>query len=126
MRLSDAGLLLAALFWTSATTAARTAADQPGLHEGETLRIDGEQREFSYYVPNGARGKTLPMVVYFHGHGDNMRHMLGKGRMPAPSAKWMETAEREKFLVFYPLGLKGGSNKTGWNDCRLNGHSLER
>jgi len=93
-------------------------AAQAGLHRDAKLEIGGEKREFSYYVPRHAQGKPLPMVIYFHGHGDSGRHLVGKGIAPSVSAVWMETAEREKFLVFYPLGLKGKDRKTGWNDCR--------
>lgn len=82
------------------------------------MNVEGRLREFSFFVPGGTQNNALPVVIYFHGHGDSMRHILGKGAFPSPSAFWMEVAEREQFLVFYPLGLKGDDGKTGWNDCR--------
>ena len=88
--------------------------------QSSTTTVDGIKREFSYYVPGKAESARLPIVIYLHGHGDSMRHMLGKGRVSAASSKWMDVAEREGFLVFYPLGLQpeGRKSKTGWNDCR--------
>ena len=90
-----------------------------GVHS-ETIAVDGNKREFSFYVPGKSAGKRLPVVIYLHGHGDSMRHMLGRGLMKSASSEWMDVAERESFLVFYPLGLKGEGRraKTGWNDCR--------
>ncbi len=97
-----------------------TAAAQMGRVRRDTLVVNGTTREFSYYVPSGAQGAALPVVVYLHGHGDNMRHILGRGLIASASSKWMDVAERERFLVFYPLGLNGEGRraKTGWNDCR--------
>ncbi len=83
--------------------------------------MGGDEREFSYYVPESRRVGRMPVVIYLHGHGDNMRHMTGKGLVSSPSSVWMEVAEAESFLVLYPLGAKGPGRrgKTGWNDCRL-------
>jgi len=91
----------------------------PGIHRS-TLRIDGQDREFSVYVPESAASGERPVVIYLHGHGDNMRHILGKGLISSASSIWMKVAEEEDFLVVYPLGLKGKGwrGKTGWNDCR--------
>ena len=91
-----------------------------GLVQGESMTVGTLTRDFSYYVPSTKSGKSLPIVIYLHGHGDNMRHILGKGRKYSASAEWMVVAEREGFLVFYPLGMKGPGRrgKTGWNDCR--------
>lgn len=91
---------------------------RPGLHESETMVIDGLTREFSYYVPSIGTSAPLPVVFYFHGHGDSMTHMLGQGAVEAPSSEWLEVAEEEGYLMFYPLGLEGDDNKTGWNDGR--------
>jgi polyhydroxybutyrate depolymerase len=93
--------------------------DSRGVHR-RTMAVDGTQRDFSYFVPGNSAGTHLPIVIYLHGYGDNMRHILGEGIVTSASSKWMAVAEREGFLVFYPLGLKGDGwrSKAGWNDCR--------
>ena len=97
------------------------ATHASGVHRA-ALTIDSTKREFSCYVPKtlGDSDGDLPIVIYLHGHGDNMRHILGEGRVKSASSVWMTVAEREKFLVLYPLGAKGEGRraKTGWNDCR--------
>lgn len=93
--------------------------DSQGVHS-RTMTVDGTNREFSYFVPGNTAGKHLPIVIYLHGYGDNMRHILGEGIVSSASSKWMDVAEREGFLVLYPLGTKAGRwrSKAGWNDCR--------
>lgn len=97
----------------------RITRSTKGIHS-YNLSVDGTKREFSYFIPNDADSKRLPIVIYLHGHGDSMRHMLGKGFVKSASSKWMDVANREGFMVMYPLGLKGTGRrpKTGWNDCR--------
>jgi len=114
------GYLAACAFLLPATLIAadRSPLAKAGLHQDESIEVDGRRREFSYFVPSRSSGQTLPMVIYLHGHGDNMRHIVGKGIVPSASAQWMKVAERESFLIFYPMGLEGSDRKTGWNDCR--------
>ncbi|MDO8861547.1 PHB depolymerase family esterase [Haliea sp. E1-2-M8] len=90
-----------------------------GVHR-QTMTVDGNEREFSYYVPGNSASKQLPIVIYLHGYGDNMRHILGEGLVSSASSKWMDVAEREGFLVVYPLGMEaeGWRSKPAWNDCR--------
>ena len=98
----------------------RGSVTKPGLHENKSIAVDGHvgtARTLSYFVPRSLQGKP-PLVIYLHGHGDNMRHIVGKGLVPSASAQWMEVAERESLLVFYPLGLDGSDRRSGWNDCR--------
>lgn len=91
-----------------------------GEVHADTLAVDGVEREFSYFRPQARSGDPRPVVIYLHGHGDNMRHILGRGLVSSPSSVWMRVAEREDFLVLFPLGAKGPGwrGKTGWNDCR--------
>lgn len=100
-------------------TAAAQKSESPGLHS-QTLSVESDVREFSYYIPSESTGSPMPIVIYLHGHGDSMQHILGTGRIKSASSVWMDVAEREGFMVMYPLGLKGGGRrpKTGWNDCR--------
>ena len=98
--------------------AERAFSRQAGLHQDQSIQVDERRREFSYFVPTRSQGKALPLVIYLHGHGDNMRHLVGKGIVPSASAHWMKVAEREGFLVLYPMGLEGSDRKSGWNDCR--------
>lgn len=98
-----------------------TAADHgAGKVHSASLTVGGTTREFSYYVPVVGGEEERAIVIYLHGHGDSMGHILGNGLVPSASSKWMDLADREGFIVVYPLGLKGDGRraKTGWNDCR--------
>ena len=97
-----------------------TIGGQGTIHS-DALLIGEDKREFSYFVPANSGSGPLPIVIYLHGHGDNMRHILGQGRVHSASANWMKVADQEGFLVIYPLGQKGPGRrgKTGWNDCRI-------
>lgn len=108
-------------FGCAASTAAAATDDASGLLS-DTLTVAGRAREFSYFVPGTSGQEALPIVIYLHGHGDNMRHIVGKARLKSASSVWMDVAEQERFLVLYPLGAKasGRRAKTGWNDCRDN------
>lgn len=113
------GIPLSLVLACAGIAAARGGEDIRGL-QSDTVTVGGAEREVSYFVPGSKDGKLLPIVIYLHGRGDNMRHILGKGLMKSASSVWMDVAKRESFLVFYPLGAKGAGRraKTGWNDCR--------
>ena len=118
-------MTLCVVFACAGTVAQAETEDARGVHS-HALTVAGIKREFSYYVPGNAEGKKRPVVIYLHGYGDNMRHMLGKGLVSAASSHWMKVAERERFFVFYPLGLRAKGVRraqAGWNDCRRDAKS---
>ncbi len=97
-----------------------TADTKRGGVHADSLAVGEEEREFRYFLPESRGDDARAVVIYLHGHGDNMRHILGRGLASSPSSVWMQVAEREGFVVLFPLGAKGPgwSGKTGWNDCR--------
>lgn len=69
----------------------------PGDHEF-SLRHDGRTRRYLVHVPPQAReGRSLPVVLVFHGGGGN-----GKGMQDFTRTDGV--ADREGFLVVYPDG----------------------
>ncbi|WKZ30061.1 MAG: PHB depolymerase family esterase [Candidatus Dojkabacteria bacterium] len=70
-----------------------------------TTRIAQAQRTYRVYAPQDySSEKSYPLVFVFHGGGGNGKHMEEVSR-------FSELAEREKFIVIYPDGVK---QETGW------------
>ena len=68
MRLANYSLIAAAMILTAHTVSAETS-------EVMTWKVDGETRRAIVYAPpaNSAGGKA-PLVLSFHGHGDNIQN----------------------------------------------------
>lgn len=59
-----------------------------------------------------------PLVLLLHGHMGSGAQVLGRERIAAPLAVWLDIADREQLVVIAPDGVNGGDGKAGWNDCR--------
>jgi poly(3-hydroxybutyrate) depolymerase len=65
-----------------------------------TATIGGQARRWLVYLPSNyrkltAKGRTLPLVLAFHGRN-------GSGRYMAQQTEWHEVAEARGFIVVYP------------------------
>jgi polyhydroxybutyrate depolymerase len=66
------------------------------------IRSSGEQREYSLFVPRSYDPRTpVPLVISLPGAG-----LWGAAQEDI--SRWDEIAERERFIVAYPTGGKGG------------------
>ena len=72
----------------------------------ESILVDGIQRTYLVYVPEGTDTKNLPLVIALHGHG-------GQGKSMMKLTDFNYIADKEKFVVAYPDGINNG-----WNDGR--------
>jgi len=71
------------------------------------LVVEGKKREFSYFMPEHARGVVLPLVIGLHGGGGNAKRFekyTGFSTLAKKSAS---------FIMVYPKGIK-----KHWNDGR--------
>ena len=90
-----------------------------GWHE-ETLRHDGGERRFRYYVPDTASA-AVPVVMLLHGGSQSMDALFADDA--GGTQEWREIAEEEGVLLLVPngtnrdTGAPTGDNQT-WNDCR--------
>ena len=72
----------------------------PGDHR-RTLEFVGNSRIYDVHVPPGYDGTTaVPLVLDFHGFQNNATIQAGV-------SGWRSLADREGFIVAYPLGLFG-------------------
>jgi len=84
------------------------------------IRIDGHPRRYVVYVPNHpnvAGGADVPLVVMYHGSGQNGEHFLLE-------SGWLEQADSSGFLVAFPSGLpyfvlSEARMQTQWNSFAL-------
>jgi len=86
----------------------------PGRATAEVMRweIDGDTREAIVYAPPGSQeGKQVPLVLVFHGRGDNMQNFqhINVHRV------WSEA------IVAYFQGLQVRGGLAGWQVERNNG-----
>ncbi|HLR24509.1 MAG TPA: PHB depolymerase family esterase [Fodinibius sp.] len=92
---------------------------KPGWHEG-TLRHDGLERVFLFYIPENLPDNA-PVVVLLHGGTQSMDKLFRKNA--GATKEWPSVAEDKGFLLLVPNGtnINTGSptgNKQQWNDCR--------
>ncbi len=73
----------------------------------ESITVDGTDRTYLIYTPEGIETKNLPLVIALHGHG-------GQGKSMMKMTDFNNLAEKEKFVVAYPDGMD-----KGWNDGRI-------
>ena len=74
-----------------------------------TIEVDGRERTYYVYVPKSTR-RPMPLVMVLHGGGNFAGN---KARQMERYTRFNTIADREGFLVCYPLGFKGN-----WNDGR--------
>lgn len=90
----------------SLQTASAQNNTSPGLHT-ETLRFDGLDRKYIYYIPSGYDSKAkLPVVFFIHGYGASAQigvNVLGP--------QYHARAERDQAIVVYPE-----ATSKHWND----------
>lgn len=70
----------------------------------DSLKVDGRQRVFKMYLPDGV-AEGAPLVFSLHGYG-------GNGEV---DATMYSAADRHGFAVCVPLGLKDNNDRRGWN-----------
>ncbi|MDF0672740.1 MAG: alpha/beta hydrolase-fold protein [Nitrospira sp.] len=94
----------------------------PSGRRTETLQVDGQERSFIVYIPEGVRSTDkLPVVLMFHGadvaNGDAEQFYNMSG--------WKEKADRERIVAVFPSSLQydcvilNGEqirNQDRWND----------
>ncbi len=71
-----------------------TGSNEPGK-QVRMLMVDGAMREVIVYVPERARGQTVPAVFVFHGTSQDGEHFYTESR-------WKEKADAEGFLALFP------------------------
>lgn len=77
-----------------------------GLISSE-IEIDGLKRQYLVYLPDSLP-ENAPLVFVIHGFTDNAENMMNTTGMNA-------VADREKFAICYPQGLKEKEGRTFWN-----------
>lgn len=83
------------------------ATPLPAVTLARDLVVDGRPRHYLLFVPAGiVPDRRLPLVLAFHGGG-------GDGRGMARLTHFSDIAQRERFLVAYPDGVR-----RHWNDGR--------
>jgi len=70
------------------------------------FKIDGISREYMLYLPDSLP-LNAPLVFVFHGFTDNAESMMNWSRMNV-------VADKNKFAVCYPQGLKDEQGRTFW------------
>ncbi len=86
----------------------------------ETIIINGTERRYAVYIPEGINNIEVPLVFELHGGGVYIEDMTGESGYKTPYKLWVNLADKEKFIVICPEGLNGAYNKPTWNDCRGN------
>ena len=82
-----------------------TSSPRPAGMTVETCTVDGLERTYRLYLPEGVPDDA-PLVFVLHGYGGNFN--LDRYGMN-------EAADRHGFAVCYPQGVKDGRGKTCWN-----------
>ena len=82
-----------------------TSSPRPAGMTVETCTVDGLERTYRLYLPEGVPDDA-PLVFVLHGYGGNFN--LDRYGMN-------EAADRHGFAVCYPQGMKDGRGKTCWN-----------
>jgi len=89
-----------------------------GLVKDQVLTIDGRNRTYDVFSPDGVVPSERPAVVLLHGHSGNADVITGENGRKAPYKVWMSIAQRENWFLIIPDGEIGPENARGWNDCR--------
>lgn len=70
------------------------------------IMVDGRSREYILYLPDDLPSNA-PLVFVMHGFTDDAENMMNSTRMN-------EIADKEKFAVCYPQGIKDKEGRTFW------------
>lgn len=95
-----------------------------GLLTDLKMRVDGEDREYHLFVPD--KHENSPVVLLFHGHGNNANELLGLSGDSAPQAYfkvWLDIARKDNVILAVPNGRYRSKLEKGWNDCRSDAFS---
>lgn len=87
------------------------SSEKAGINEERTITVDGKTRRYWLYVPASLAGQeNVPVVFSLHGRGNNDK--------PDDKGKPIFTslAKEKNFIVVYPQGRDGGSEKADWNN----------
>lgn len=87
------------------------SSEKAGINEERTITVDGKTRKYWLYVPASLAGQeNVPVVFSLHGRGNNDK--------PDDKGKPIFTslAKEKNFIVVYPQGRDGGSEKADWNN----------
>lgn len=90
-------------------------SSEKGINEEREIKVDGKTRKYWLYVPATLEGKEkVPVVFSLHGRGNNDK--------PDDKGKPIFTslAKEKNFIVVYPQGRDGGSEKADWNNGFVN------
>ncbi|MDF8262806.1 alpha/beta hydrolase family esterase [Luteipulveratus flavus] len=82
----------------------------PGRLERHRTVLDGRERTWTTYVPDGLRGPA-PLLLVLHGSGDD-----GAAVRRQTGYAFDRLADRHGFVVAYPDGYRGN-----WNEPRIGG-----
>jgi polyhydroxybutyrate depolymerase len=109
-RISICALLLSGLLFHPVADA--------GITSHALVRPEGN-RTYLAMEPSGLSKEKQPAMILLHGHGASAAFMLGRESfLGYQSDEWVRLAEREKFIVLVPDGVKASDGKRAWNDCR--------
>ncbi|GGY63601.1 hydrolase [Cellvibrio zantedeschiae] len=73
------------------------------------IRVQGLNREFSFFRPSNPELKKLPLVIDFHGAGGTVAPVF-------PWDAWVSLARKEKFFLLKPQAVSDQMNSyTYWN-----------
>lgn len=102
---SSLGISLAKIIYSS----------EKGINEEREITVDGKTRKYWLYVPASLEGKeNVPVVFSLHGRGNNDNP--NQGGKPI----FTSLAKEKNFIVVYPQGRDGGSEKADWNNGFVN------
>ena len=97
-------ILFAVILLNSYTASAQSA----------TIKVEGIKRKYIIYLPKGYQAdQTYPLVLNFHGGGMTAAEQMFYTRMN-------QAADRYKFIVVYPAGIKNDWN-VGFETSYRNG-----
>ena len=104
--------------WAEAQTHTRPAphaeapytidADTPGSFSTHTFSNSAGRRQYKLYVPAGYKDEPVPLIVMLHGCTQNADDFAAGTRMN-------ELAERQGFIVAYPVQPQSANHSKCWN-----------
>lgn len=87
------------------------SSEKAGINEERTIIVDGKERKYWLYVPATLEDReNVPVVFSLHGR-NNTDKPDDKGKPIFTSL-----ANEKGFIVVYPQGRDGGSEKADWNN----------
>ena len=71
------------------------------------LNVDGVEREYALFTPNGNSATPLPLVILLNGGS------AGRWRFPQ-QRHWQQWASKAGFVLTIPLGRRLAHNEGAW------------